>query len=59
MVWKYGFRVWFGRHSVALLGPRDPQFFSERYGYRRPIVRVGSWRVFVGPPIALDARRRA
>jgi len=47
MVWKYGFRVWFGRHSVALLGPRDARLFSERNGYRKPLVRVGPWRVFV------------
>jgi hypothetical protein len=45
--WRYGFRVWFGRHSVALFGPRDPRVFSERNGYRRPVMRIGPWRVFV------------
>ena len=50
MMWRYGFRVWFGRYSIALLGPRDPRMFSERNGYRRPVLRVGPWRVFVDKP---------
>jgi len=50
MAWKYGFRVWIGRYSLALLGPRDPRMFSERNGYRSPIIRVGPWRVFVDKP---------
>ena len=28
----------------------EPPLFSERYGYRKPIVRIGRWRVFVLRP---------
>ncbi len=44
--WKWGVRVWIGRRSYTLLGPRDASLFSERYGYCKPIVRIWRWRLF-------------
>jgi hypothetical protein len=39
------------KHNTARLhvkGPRSRPYFSERYGYVKPILRVRGWRVF-GP----------
>lgn len=47
LFWRYGVRVWCFGLTVGLLGPKDPPLFSERQGIRRPILRVGPWRVFV------------
>lgn len=29
---------------------RAKPLYSERYGYRKPLIRVGSWRIFTGKP---------
>ena len=46
IAWKWGFRVWIGKRTIGLLGPRDKPLFSEREGYRKPFLRIGPWRVF-------------
>jgi hypothetical protein len=38
------FRLW--SRGPGLSWKNGPALFSERYGYDRPIVRVGSWRIF-------------
>jgi len=57
--WKYGFRVWFGRRSIALLGPSDKKLFSERNGYRKPVVSIGMWRLFIDESNATGQRPAA
>lgn len=29
----------------VLLSPKDPVLFSERYGYRKPVLKLGRWRI--------------
>ena len=45
--WMGGVRVWIGRLTVYLAGPRDIPMFSERNGYRKPLIKIGKRRVFV------------
>ena len=47
IAWRYGCRLWIGNRSIGILGPRDTPLFSERQGIRRPIVKVGPWRLYV------------
>jgi hypothetical protein len=29
----------------VLLSPEDPVLFSERNGYRKPVLKLGGWRI--------------
>lgn len=43
----YGFN-WNGRRwTISLKSPCWPVWFSERYGYRKPRLKIGRWRLFV------------
>lgn len=35
----------FGR-GIDFKGPGTRKFFSERYGYRKPLIRFRGWRLF-------------
>lgn len=32
--------------GISVLSPEMPVLFSERNGYRKPLVRISGWRVF-------------
>lgn len=45
--WRWGFWLHLWRLKIGVLGPSDPVLFSERSGSRRPLLRLGAWRLFV------------
>ncbi len=38
----------------VLLSPKDPLLFSERYGYRRPVLKLRGWRIV--PSVEIGSR---
>jgi hypothetical protein len=40
---------WFRIFGIGLVlkSPRNKPLFSERYGYRKPIIRIAGWRVLL------------
>ena len=46
--WKYGtFGLRIGQVWVCLKAHWNAPLFSERYGYRKPVVKIGGWRLIV------------
>jgi len=47
MSWRWGFWLVIFRWKIGLLGPADPELFSERHGCRKRLMKCGWWRLFL------------
>lgn len=43
-------------YGLSILPPEQRPLFSERHGYRKPLLKIGGWRVFPLKPEATHAR---
>lgn len=52
------FRIYPGGPGVALHTHKAKPLFSERHGYRKPILKVWKWRLFTLPKEIVKSRPR-
>lgn len=52
--WFRLFANWYGVDFVTYVC--SPSLFSERNGYRKPIIKTAKWRIFILKPIRLANR---